>query len=221
MKKEAGKIYAILGDSVSTFAGCTPKNGVFYDGWVKEATGVKTPEDTWWMQVIREKKGVVGANNSYAGSLVSGNLSTSGTAENRLRELGEKGKPDVILIAMGTNDWGFCVLPQEFAQEYRRMIGRLKCLYPQAEIWCSTLLRGKDGETAFFNAESTISQEVYSTVIRETAKEAEVYLSDVARHGIEYETIDGVHPTKEGMKTIARLWLEEIREEKEGGCILP
>lgn len=133
MKKEAGKIYAILGDSVSTFAGCTPKNGVFYDGWVKEATGVKTPEDTWWMQVIREKKGVVGANNSYAGSLVSGNLSTSGTAENRLRELGEKGKPDVILIAMGTNDWGFCVLPQEFAQEYRRMIGRLKCLYPQAE----------------------------------------------------------------------------------------
>lgn len=224
MEKETGKVYAVLGDSVSTFAGCTPEDGVFYRGWVQEVTGVKEPKDTWWMQVIHGRNGVVGVNNSYAGSTVSGNLATSATAENRLRALGKKGDPDVILLAMGANDWGFCVLPQEFGLEYRRMLCRLKCLYPQAEIWCATLLRGKDGETGFFNAESTISQEVYSEIIREAARETEVHLADVARYGIEYETVDGVHPTKEGMQTIAGLWLKEMKEEKKekkGGCILP
>lgn len=208
------KIFSILGDSVSTFSGYTPIEAVFYDGWIQRESGVLSAEDTWWMQVIHGKEGVLGINNSYAGSTVSGNLSSSGTSEIRLRDLGRKGEPDVILVNMGCNDWGFCVLPEEFETEYQKMIHYLKLLYPQTEIWCATLLRGmpEDGqEGAFFNVENCISQKVYSDIIRKIAHEAEVKVADIGRYGIEYETIDGVHPNKNGMRTIAELWLQEMQ----------
>ena len=53
LQKERKLRISILGDSISTFAGYTPKDSVFYDSYVQWETGVKTVEDTWWMQVIR------------------------------------------------------------------------------------------------------------------------------------------------------------------------
>ena len=213
IQNETTRIFSILGDSVSTFAGVTPAEAVFYEGWVQIETGVKKLEDTWWMQVICEKKGTLGVNNSYAGSTVSGGLSTSATSQSRLRALGEKGTPDVILVGVGYNDWGYCVPPEEFAAEYVTMLSHLKEMYPLAEIWCATLPEGKmaqAGQTAFFNVDSCISKRIYSEIIREAAKKMGAKIADLSRHGIEYETIDGVHPNKEGMKTIAGLWLKEM-----------
>ena len=48
---------SILGDSISTFAGYTPEEAVFYDSYVQWETGVKSVEDTWWMQVIKALDG--------------------------------------------------------------------------------------------------------------------------------------------------------------------
>ena len=84
-----------------------------------------------------------GVNNSYAGSTVAGGLLTSGTSETRLRTLGAEGEPDLILIAMGANDWGFGVPPQEFEYEYRRMLQRLGRLYPKSEKWCAHFAAGQ------------------------------------------------------------------------------
>lgn len=218
MEQKKKKIYSVLGDSVSTFAGYTPSTAVFYDGWIQEESGVRKPEDTWWMQVIQGMDGQLGVNNSYAGSLVSGGNVVSGTSESRLRALGAQGEPDVILVAMGANDWGFCVLPQEFTHAYHKMLYRLKGLYPQAEIYCATLLRGhlaeEDG-SMFFNVEATISQEVYSDIIRQSATEAELYLADLGSYSVEYDSIDGVHPNKRGMKMIADLWQKELCKVRE------
>ena len=86
MTKEK-KIFSILGDSISTFAGYTPAEAVFYDIWTKKEAGIFQPEDTWWMQVIDGLGGKLGVNNSYAGSLVSGHMATSGTSESRLKTL--------------------------------------------------------------------------------------------------------------------------------------
>ena len=102
MTKEKGRIFSVLGDSISTFAGYTPAEAVFYDMWTKKEAGVFQPEDTWWMQVINGLGGALGVNNSYAGSLVSGHMATSGTAGQRLTALGAKGNPDVILVASGS-----------------------------------------------------------------------------------------------------------------------
>ena len=61
------------------------KRQCFYDSYVQWETGVKTVEDTWWMQVIRAFDAELGINNSVAGSMVSGNLSTSAMAEERIQ----------------------------------------------------------------------------------------------------------------------------------------
>ena len=213
MKDQKKKI-SILGDSVSTFAGITPPEALFYDAWRQEETGVTSPDDTWWMQVIQGMGGMLGVNNSYAGSTVSGGFMTSGTSEKRLRTLSAEGEPDMILVAMGANDWGFGVHPQEFEYEYRRMLQRMKRLYPRAEIWCATILRGKPvpEEEMFFNVDGVISPNIYSDIIRRIGTEEAVHLADVSGYHMEYETIDGVHPNREGMKMIACLWLKELQK---------
>ena len=129
LQKERKLRISILGDSISTFAGYTPKDSVFYDSYVQWETGVKTVEDTWWMQVIRAFDAELGINNSVAGSMVSGNLSTSAMAEERIQALGENGLPDLILVSAGCNDWGFCVLPEEFESAYQTMLCRLKNIH--------------------------------------------------------------------------------------------
>lgn len=212
--KDQRKRISILGDSVSTFAGITPPEALFYDAWRQEETGVTSPDDTWWMQVIQGMGGMLGVNNSYAGSTVSGGFMTSGTSEKRLRTLSAEGEPDMILVAMGANDWGFGVHPQEFEYEYRRMLQRMKRLYPRAEIWCATILRGKPvpEEEMFFNVDGVISPNIYSDIIRRIGTEEAVHLADVSGYHMEYETIDGVHPNREGMKMIACLWLKELQK---------
>lgn len=214
MTGKENRIVSVLGDSISTFAGYTPAGGVFYDAYVQWETGVRSVEDTWWMQVLRALGGMLGANHSLAGSTVSGGLSSSAMSEERIRALGANGDPDVILVSAGCNDWGFCVLPEEFEAAYQEMLRRLKCAYPHAQIWCATLPEGKepaDPEMAFFNAESTISKRIYSEIIRNLVKKAEVCLADLEKCGKEYETVDGVHPTKAGMDTLAGMWIKEMR----------
>lgn len=211
IQKETKRKISILGDSISTFAGYTPQGGIFYDSYVQWETGVKSVEDTWWMQVICALNGELGVNNSIAGSMVSGNLTTSAMSNERIQTLGENGTPDIILVSAGCNDWGFCVLPEEFESAYQTMLHRLKNTYPHAQIWCCTLPEGKEPEgEVFFNIDGTISKRIYSDIIRESVRKAEVHLADLEKYQEEYETIDGVHPTKAGMKTIAELWCNDL-----------
>ena len=157
---------SILGDSISTFAGYTPEEAVFYDSYVQGETGVKSVE------------------------------AESGIEEN-LSE-GLEMEEDV---------------PEEFEEAYRTMLHRIKEQYPHADIYCATLPEGKQpqGET-FFNIDSTISKRVYSDIIRENAKKAQVYIADLANVQEEYETVDGVHPNKAGMHTLARMWIREMKK---------
>ena len=167
------------------------------------------------MQVIEGLGGVLGVNNSYSGSTVSCGLLTSGTSLRRLETLGAEGDPDIILVSMGANDWGFGIHPQEFEREYRRMLQRLRRLYPDSTIYCATILRGQPvpEDEMFFNVDSVISPNIYSDIIRRTAADEGCLVADLAAHHMEYETIDGVHPNKEGMKLIACLWLKELKED--------
>ena len=65
----------------------------------------------------------------------------------------------------------------------------------------------------FFNVDSVISPNIYSDIIRRTAADEGCLVADLAAHHMEYETIDGVHPNKEGMKLITCLWLKELKED--------
>lgn len=207
------RLFSVYGDSISTFEGVTPDGwSIFYTGDQREATGVQTPADTWWMQVINHFGGVLGVNNSYAGSTVYGTRPTSGNSDERTQALGAAGEPDVILISMGGNDCAFGFKLKEFGRYYRRMLRKLTELYPNAEIWCGNLMRGKiiPGGIPFFNAESMTSRGPYQAVIE---KEAPAAGCHVAKLGTDfYEAYDGAHPTLNGMNYIAQCWIEAIEK---------
>ena len=207
------RLFSVYGDSISTYEGVTPDGwSIFYTGEQREATGVQTPADTWWMQVINHFGGVLGVNNSYAGSTVYGTRPTSGNSDERTQALGAAGAPDVILISMGGNDCAFGLKLKEFGRYYRRMLRKLTELYPNAEIWCGNLMRGKiiPGGIPFFNTESMSSRGPYQAVIE---KEAPAAGCHVAKLGTDfYEAYDGAHPTLNGMNYIAQCWIDAIEK---------
>ena len=113
---------------------------------------------------------------------------------------------------MGGNDCAFGFKLKEFGRYYRRMLRKLTELYPNAEIWCGNLMRGKiiPGGVPFFNAESMSSRGPYQAVIE---KEAPAAGCHVAKLGTEfYEAYDGAHPTLNGMNYIAQCWIEAIEK---------
>lgn len=207
-------IISILGDSIGTYEGYTPSKAVFFDRYNNYETGMTSVEDTWWMQVIRALGGQLGVNHSLAGSTVTGGTSSSGSSMDRIRALGQEGNPDMILISMGANDWAYGVLPEEFGKAYCLMLDRVREAYPDSAIWCGTIPSGKlvdPAERFFYNMDGLISARIYNDMICRLAEEHHLHIADLAKDHAEYETIDGVHPNKEGMKTLAELWLQSIQ----------
>ena len=224
---------SILGDSVSTFAGYTTPDGVFYDLFAMGMAEMGSVEDTWWMQVIRGLGGQLEINNSFSSTTVSDSQDylppllaagyvpdrfhsspnyLSGCSDQRTAGLG---RPDMILIYMGTNDAGYGVDPARFQADYRRMLQKIKTNYPAAQIWCGTLLWSYCVKDETFNyyqksmggAESLIP---YNRAIRAAAAAEGCRLADIAASGQEYAAIDCAHPHAKGMKTIASLWLSAM-----------
>ena len=206
------KLWSILGDSISTFQGFTPPGGVYYAPSSGPVTGVNTVEDTWWMRVIRAKKGALLANNSWSGSTAaeSGNLGASSLS--RIRKLGPDGvSPDVVLVFTGLNDVGRYVPLDVFRADYETMLRRIKSLYPEAEVWCGTLVVGYI-QRPLFPKLSYFGQrlEEYNAAIHSAAKAAGARLADLSALGDpggSYESMDGLHPSGAGMKQVAALWL--------------
>lgn len=101
--------FSILGDSISTFDGCNPDGfAVYYQGERCEQTGVTSSADTWWSQVIERLGGRLLANSSFSGSLVEGAGFPAGNSQERIDALAEDGvQPDVVIVFMGINDYGW------------------------------------------------------------------------------------------------------------------
>lgn len=101
--------FSILGDSISTFEGCNPEGfRVYYEGTRREATGVLSPADTWWAQVIDQCGGMPLRNGSFSGSMVEGVGFPAANSQQRIEALArENVLPDVILVFIGINDYGW------------------------------------------------------------------------------------------------------------------
>ena len=223
--KYKGKKFSILGDSISTFQGYSePEDAAFYDISRKLESEIITPADTWWGQVIEYLGGELLVNNSISGSTVCRNpfyeVPSYACSKERTSSLA-KGDvlPDVIMIYMGTNDWGrgtriHCEELNDGAEEslelfsvaYRTMLKELKQNYPDAEIWCFTLpiscCTSREG-FAFPYCYGGRHIDEYCQEIRCCASELGCRLIDIRSYNRPYDTIDGFHPNAEGMKTIA------------------
>lgn len=220
-----GKNFSIFGDSISTLEGYNP-NGydVFYTKDVAKQQNINSSTDTWWGMVIDYLGGNLLMNNSWSGCRVTqdkraASQSTAGCSLVRTGNLHVKDKiPDCIIVYMGFNDWGCGVLVEnqdtrkldlneaEFADAYTLMLRRIKSNYPMADVYCCTLCKTcMDMDSSFIFPESFggVHIKKYNEAIRKACTNESCKLLDLYSCDIPYDTIDGTHPTKDGMKTLA------------------
>lgn len=220
MKDYKNKLFSILGDSISTLDGYNPpEHSVYYSGYRKFDTNVFWPEDTWWGQVLDALGGKLLANDSFSGSWVCRprgcHVPSYGSSDERTSSLGKDGRsPDVVILFMGTNDWGMQMklYPDSgeedslsvFSVAYRMTIEKIRSNYPAAEIWCFTLPINRNDPRINAYTEGRSPIEEYCEVIRSCAEEKGCRLIDLYSVATDYSTVDGFHPDSKGMKTLAK-----------------
>lgn len=232
MNSYKGKYFSILGDSISTVIDYIPLGyDSFYKYEICEYSGVKEPKDTWWGQVLKDIGGKLLINNSWSGSLVvkrpDCRKEFHACGDDRTSKLGKDGiSPDVIMVYMCTNDW-FNDVDIEgdigdlscFRYAYTVMLEKIKRNYPNAEIWCFTLIRQQyDLDNPNFELPKTDGKpiEEYCKVIRECAESKQCGVIELYDNIEYYGTItysnftEIIHPNAEGMKRISSVVLKQL-----------
>lgn len=212
-------LVSVLGDSISTYEGYIPPNyKVYYDEDRQKINGLTSVYDTWWAKVNQYLKAYLCVNNSFSGSKVSGEF-PGASSEKRVSALHKmEHYPDVILVYMGTNDFGFAVPVETFAKDYRKMLERLRGNYPSARILCATIARSymkENPDWKFHEMYGGTALEEYNQAIREAVNERDdIVLMDLPEEGIRYETLDGTHPTRRGHEELAQMWIGCLEKMK-------
>ena len=160
-----GKKFSLLGSSVSAYASEIPAgNRAYYDG---TNAGVSSPDQMYYnvmADILGMEKLVI---NGWSGSCVASGIRNDSTYvpssdPSRCEALNDGATdPDIILIAMGSNDYtydddadefgswdGTTALGEQadmsdydtsdFHKAYGTMLARLKMTYPDAQIYCIT-----------------------------------------------------------------------------------
>lgn len=222
--KYRGKKFSIMGDSISTLNGYNPSGyKVFYYGDNCIRANIEDYKGTWWGEVLEFFDAKLLVNNSWSGSRVTklpdeAALFPSGCSDERTSFLHiNKEKPDVIIIYIGTNDWAFGAKPVEdpgitagidnevFEIAYETMLRKIKNNYLESEIWCCTLSRtfiSSNPRWVFPDKYAGNYIEQYNDIIRRTVIRQNCMLIDLYKKE-PYDSIDGTHPNRRGMKTIA------------------
>ena len=141
--------------------------------------------------------------------------------------------PDDIIISLGANDWDKGAVPgakrpavydentgkckggfsggediEIFSVAYDLMLKKLKRNYPNAEIWCATMAKtyiSSDPSHEFVIDYAGYSVYDYNAAIRSAAFENGCNVADLYAFGWAYDSVDGSHPTAEGMSVMANM----------------
>ena len=209
---DSASFISIYGDSISTLLGYTPEDGVFYDPAFSRNTKIRCVEDTWWHKVICGVGGTLLVNDSHAGSSVCRGGYQAAATPWRVAKLKQQDRlPDCILVYSGLNDVATYRSAQEFGEQYRMMLQLMAEAYPDAIVWCGTLCRGfqeNPNLALFLNLDYFPPLQEYNDAMCAAVQASpNGRLADLAGCGVAYSSVDGVHPNKAGMETLAQLWL--------------
>lgn len=224
-----GKKLSILGDSISTFNEYIPND---YNIFYPKPDNIPMVEGTWWYQVLNLTGMELLSNASSANTNVMGNsLQTDGSAPGcsfrRIMDLqGKDGTaPDVIIIYMGVNDFarsfplgsfqGMSTHTEgeqsDFVSAYEMMLQKIKALYPNAQIYCSTLfardlgIRNSSGEIVNNNGDSIqdFNAQISKIAAAYGAGVLDIYSCGITADNLSVFTSDGVHPNLPGAQLFA------------------
>lgn len=218
------KQISIIGDSISTYYGFVPDGyKVYYNEEIALENQLTSVDDTWWRIVCKHLGAEICVNNSYSSSRVSGNGFPCASSDERTSSLHTEGAaPDLILLYIGANDFGRGIGIKEnpffykeaiFYDAYKNMLQKIMHNYPDSQIICATLMKSsvKDNpQWEYPRSKTGISLEEYNEAIREIANNIGVLVADLEALNTPYETLDTLHPTREGHRTIATAWITQL-----------
>lgn len=225
------KRFSVYGDSISTLFGYSrPAEAVYYDFEKSFSTKIYEKEHTWWGKVISELGGTLLVNNSFSGCTVCRHplceIPSYGCSDRRIAMLHTSwADPDVIMVFMGINDWGWRMQVFEdgqknvnaqpegvFSPAYRSMLEKLKKNYPDAEIWCLTLPQSTPAQGIANDSPAGYALAQYNQAICQSAREAGCRVINMHTTIVleSNHTVDGVHPNALGMQALADAILKQI-----------
>lgn len=205
-------------------------------------------EQTWWHKLCKELGLKLLRNASWSGSYVTGNSSSTsaivGCSDIRISDLaGSDGStPDIVIVYIGINDLfnsdvssrGTTLgdwtpdqeIPEggtvtEFSSAYALMLKKIITTYPDAKVFCCTLLttarnyKDTDGTETFPTKHAGVTLNQVNNKIREIALGIGCNVIDVHACGINYfnikkYTIDTTHPNASGAELIKNQMLAEL-----------
>ena len=214
-------LVSILGDSISTYEGFNPPHySVFYESENLRKNWMRSVYDTWWAKVNQYLHACICVSNAYSGSRVTGKRFPSASCMERTQNLHSSvGKPDIVLIYIGFNDFadGTPIWANggedAFENAYRLMLQNIKRGYPESVIICGTLMQTYIADMPHWHFPekwSGVSFSSYNEAIRRSALYENCLIADLAATGNKYQTLDGTHPTRNGHAEIAETWIRCI-----------
>lgn len=235
------KKLSIIGDSISTYAEYIPNGYATY----YPRGDVDTVDKTWWKQLIDETGMRLLVNASWSGSYVTGDSTSTTNAlaacsNKRITDLANgEITPDIIICYIGINDFGQNVhrtlgeyvgqseLPSEgtintFSEAYALMIKKAMSAYPNAMIYCCSLLETKSAnwdtdDNGIFPcinnndvALAVFNERIKTLCLAMGAKFIDLHSCGINYWNLDSFTIDGLHPNAEGAKLIASHLAKEL-----------
>ena len=178
-----------------------------YSGSVVEGFGVPAGDSHGRVAALRGPDGEVpdavlvymGINDyGWAGGrnqVMGGSPSVSASPE-------ELGGPHEVLPVADEGARG------RFVGAYRSMLGKVRALAPEAAVWCLTLapgtVPGKPGACYKYSIRG-VGLDDYNRAIRDAARAEGARVADVRAFGVDYDAVDGAHPSALGMAQIAEM----------------
>ena len=210
---------AIIGDSISSFAGFSPSSSASYNGTTYKTYyprgDVRKVENMWWYKVataLRINTDYI-ANCSWSGSTVTGDSSSTtsayaGCSFKRVTDLSYKGfTPNLVLCFISCNDWARNTpigswspdntLPKEgristMREAYALMISKIKTLFPESLVVCLTNLDdAKRDKTpgSPSNNSKGVTVEEWNRNIKDISTALGCFTIDLQDSGIDYLNI--------------------------------
>lgn len=105
-----------------------------------------------------------------------------------------------------------------FASAYRDVLASIHRLAPSSEIWCLTLCPAtspSEAERCYKYQMRGIELDAYNRAIVQAAREAGAHVADVRAYGIQYDAVDGCHPSALGMRQISDMVIARMEGSSE------
>ena len=146
------------------------------------------------------------------------NMYPSAGSIQRINALCLPGTPDILMIYLGTNDWGRNVVIENnkkpwwatFLGAYEHMLGEILKRMSNTDIWCLNLTYSESMRYYFYKGPLQRLGD-YNKVIARVARQYNARLIDLASKAADYTSADLAHPDRAGMMKIANAVITSVK----------